>query len=153
VGYGGAKWENGVLLGEFVQKLDAKNRVTLPAKFRPHFADGVVVTKGLDGCLVVYNGDGWQRFTESRLAQLDPFSREGRRVSRYLYAGASETELDAQGRVMLPQPLLKHAGLTKEIVVAGLRDYLEIWDLDTWRRQEAESEGSVEDVTERLSQQ
>ena len=54
--------------------------------------------------------------------------------------------------MMLPQSLLKHAGLSKEIVVAGLRDYLEIWDHEAWRRQEAESEGSVEDVTERLSQ-
>jgi len=73
-------------------------------------------------------------------------------VTRFIYAGASESELDGQGRVMLPQSLLKHAGLSKEIVVAGLRDYLEIWDHEAWRRQEAESEGSVEDVTERLSQ-
>jgi MraZ protein len=142
-----------VLLGEYVQKLDAKNRVTLPAKLRSQFADGVVVTKGLDGCLMVFNRQGWDSFAGSRLAQLDPFSKEGRLVSRYLYAGASETELDAQGRMMLPPALLKHAGLTKEIVVAGLRDHLEIWDHEAWRRQEAESEGSVEDVTERLSQQ
>ena len=141
-----------MLLGEFVQKLDAKNRVTLPAKFRSHFADGVVVTKGLDSCLFVFNRDGWERFTGARLQRLDPFSREGRLVTRFIYAGASESELDGQGRVMLPQSLLKHAGLSKEIVVAGLRDYLEIWDHEAWRRQEAESEGSVEDVTERLSQ-
>ena len=142
-----------MLLGEFVQKLDGKNRVTLPARFRPHFADGVVITKGLDGCLTVFNLAGWESFAEGRLGRLDPFSREGRLVSRHLYAGASESELDGQGRVMLSQPLIAHAGITKEIVVAGLRDYLEIWDLEAWRRVEAESEGSVEDVAERLSQQ
>jgi len=142
-----------VLLGEYVQKLDAKNRLTLPAKFRPHFADGVVVTKGLDGCLLAFNRDGWEQFAESRLGRLDPFSREGRVVSRHLYGGATEAEIDGQGRVMIPQPLLRHGGLSKEIVVAGLRDFLEIWDLGAWRRQEAESEGSVEDVAERLSQQ
>lgn len=142
-----------MLLGEFVQKLDAKNRFTLPAKFRSHFADGVVVTKGLDGCLTVFNRSGWEAFAERRLSRLDPFSSEGRMVSRYLFAGASESEMDGQGRVMVPQSLLSHAGLSKEIVVAGLRDFLEVWDLEAWRRQEAESEGSVESVTERLSQQ
>jgi MraZ protein len=142
-----------VLLGEFVQKLDAKNRVTLPARLRPHFGDGVVVTKGLDSCLLVFNTGGWHSFAEARLGRLDPFSSEGRMVGRFLYGGASEQELDAQGRIALPPALIQHAGLSKEIVVAGLRDFLEIWDLEAWRRQQAESEGSVEDVTERLSQQ
>jgi MraZ protein len=142
-----------VLLGEFVQKLDAKNRLTLPAKFRPHFAAGVVVTKGLDGCLFAFDPAGWEQFADRQLARLDPLSREGRTVSRHLYGGASESELDGQGRVMIPAPLLSHAGLSKEIVVAGLRDFLEIWDLAAWRRQQRETQGSVEDVAERLSQQ
>jgi MraZ protein len=141
-----------VLLGEFVQKLDAKNRFTLPAKYRPRFADGVVVTKGLDGCLVVFNKAGWESFADSWLQRLDPLSREGRLVSRFVFAGASETELDGQGRVMLPPPLLEHAGLSRDIVVAGVRDFLEVWDLEAWKRVQTESEGSVEDVTERLSQ-
>jgi MraZ protein len=140
-----------VLLGEYVQRLDAKNRLTLPARFRPHFADGAVVTKGWDGCLVVFNRRGWEEFTESQLGRLDAFSREGRRMSRFLYAGASETELDGQGRVMLPPPLLEHAGLRKDVVVAGLRDRLEIWDHDAWK-QEAKFE-EIEDVAERLAQQ
>jgi MraZ protein len=142
-----------VLLGESVQKLDAKNRVTLPARFREHFADGVVVTKGFERCLSVYSPADWERFTESRLGELDPFSREARQVSRFLYAGAWETELDRQGRVMLPAMHLKHAGLEREIVVAGLRDRLEIWSVDAWRAQEAEAEGSVADVAQSLTQQ
>lgn len=141
-----------MLLGEFVQKLDAKNRFTLPARHRPRFADGVVVTKGLDGCLQVFNKAGWDSFAESWLQRLDPLSREGRLVSRFVFAGASESELDGQGRVMIPQPLMEHAGLSRDIVVAGVRDFLEVWDLDAWKRVQTESEGSVEDVTERLSQ-
>ena len=153
VGYGGAKWETRpLLLGESVQKLDAKNRVTLPARFRDHFADGVVITKGFDSCLSVYNRDGWEQFTESQLGRLDPFSRQGRQMTRFLYGGAWETEVDRQGRVMLPPMHLEHAGLERDIVVAGLRDRLEIWSLPAWRAQEAESEGSVEDVAESLSQ-
>jgi MraZ protein len=154
VGYCGAEWETEtVLLGESVQKLDAKNRVTLPARLRPHFADGVVVAKGVDRCLSVYTPDGFERFVDAQLGSLSPFSRQARAMSRHLYAGAWETELDRQGRVMLPPPQLAHAGLEREIVVLGLRDMLEIWDLDTWRRTQAESEGSIEDVAESLSQQ
>jgi MraZ protein len=141
-----------VLLGEFAQRLDAKNRVTLPAKFRSHFADGVVVTKGWDGCLFVFNRSGWEEFARRQLSRLDPFSREGRRMSRYLYAGASESDVDRQGRVALPATLVEHAGLDREIVVAGVRDRLEIWDLEAWRRQEDEFEEKIEDVAERLAQ-
>jgi MraZ protein len=142
-----------VLLGESVQKLDAKNRVTLPAKLRAHFADGVIVAKGVDRCLSVYTPAGFEAFVDRQLGQLSPFSREARVMSRHLYAGAWETELDRQGRIMLPPPQLEHAGLERDIVVAGLRDILEIWDLAAWRRMQAESEGSIEDVAESLSQQ
>jgi MraZ protein len=142
-----------VLLGESVQKLDAKNRVTLPAKLRAHFADGVIVAKGVDRCLSVYTPAGFEAFVDRQLGELSPFSREARVMSRHLYAGAWETELDRQGRIMLPPPQLAHAGLERDIVVAGLRDILEIWDLAAWRRMQAESEGSIEDVAESLSQQ
>ena len=85
-----------MLLGESVQKLDAKNRVTLPAKLRPHFADGVIVAKGVDRCLSVYTPAGFEAFVDRRLGELSPFSREARLMSRHLYAGAAETELDRQ---------------------------------------------------------
>jgi MraZ protein len=142
-----------VLLGEFVQKLDSKNRVTMPAKLRSRFADGVVVTRGLDGCLAVFTRDGWEEFATAWLDRLDPLSRRGRQVTRFLFGGANETELDAQGRVMLPQTLVAHAKLRHDIAVVGVRDHLEIWDLETWQHLQDESEGSVEDVTERLSEQ
>jgi MraZ protein len=142
-----------VLLGEYTQRLDAKNRLTLPAKLRAAFAEGVVVTKGFDGCLFVFPREGWNSFVESRLERLDPFNRQSRELGRWFYSGANECELDGQGRVMLTQSLLTHAKLSKEIVVAGARDYLEVWDAEAWSRQQAESEGSVEDVAERLSQQ
>jgi len=142
-----------VLLGEYTQRLDAKNRLTLPAKLRAAFAEGAVVTKGFDGCLFVFPREGWNSFVESRLERLDPFSKESRDLGRWFYGGANECELDGQGRVMLTQPLIGHARLDKEIVVAGARDYLEVWNAEAWSRQRAESEGSVEDVAERLSQQ
>ena len=73
-------------------------------------------------------------------------------MQRYLFGGAQPGELDRQGRVALPAPLLEHAHLGKDIVIAGLQDRLEIWDREAWRRQLAEVEGSAESVAERLAQ-
>ena len=140
-----------MLLGAYDHTIDDKNRLTLPAKFREAFQDGVVVTRGLDGCLYAYRREDWDRLVESRLATLDPFSQEARRIQRYHYSGATESELDKQGRVMIPPPLLEHAGIGKEVVVAGMRDHVEIWDREAWRRELAAVEGSAEDVAERLA--
>ena len=135
-----------MLLGEYEHTLDDKNRLTLPAKFRQ-----VVVSRGLDGCLVVFTRDNWDSFVASRLEGLNPFSKEARQMNRYMFAGAAETELDKQGRMMVPPSLLEHAGLGKEVVVAGVRDHVEIWDRAAWRTQLEEVEGSVELVAERLA--
>lgn len=140
-----------MLLGEYEHALDDKNRVTLPARFRESFADGVFVAKGIDPCLVVYPPGGWNRLVEEQLAGLNPFSREARQMSRFLFSGAVETELDKQGRIMLPPPLLEHARLGREVIVAGVRDHLELWDPAAWRKELDEVEGSAELVAERLA--
>jgi MraZ protein len=140
-----------VLLGEFEQRLDDKNRVTLPARLRDQFADGLVCVRGFDGCVVVYPRGAWDAHVEAQMSRLDPFTREGRGLQRYLFGAAQEGELDRQGRVALSAPLIGHAALGKDIVIAGLRDRLEIWDRDAWRRQLAEVEGSAEVVAERLA--
>jgi MraZ protein len=142
-----------MLLGAYDHTIDDKNRLTLPAKYREAFKDGVVVTRGLDGCLFAYRRPDWDRLVESRLAPLDPLSPETRRLERFFYAGATEAELDKQGRMMIPAQLIEHAKLGKEVVVAGVNDRLEIWDRIAWRRELAEVEGSAEDVAERLATQ
>jgi MraZ protein len=142
-----------MLLGEYEHTLDEKNRLTLPAKFRQAFADGIVITRGMDGCLAAYTQQGWQRLVDGRLGSLDPLSREARQMSRFLYAGATEAELDKQGRAMVPAALVAHAKLDREVVVAGVRDHVEIWDRAAWRAHLEEVEGSVESVAEHLSQQ
>ena len=142
-----------MLLGEYEHTLDDKNRLTLPAKFRQAFAEGVVVTRGLDGCLYAFRRADWARLVESRLSTLDPLSPEGRRLQRHFFSGAAESELDKQGRVMIPPSLIGHAKLGKDVVVAGVNDRLEIWDRAAWRKELAEVEGSAEDVAERLAAQ
>ena len=140
-----------MLLGEYEHTIDDKNRLTLPAKFRAAFAGGLVVTRGLEGCLLAYPSPDWEDMVESWLADLGPFSKESRRVQRFFFAGATEAELDKQGRVMIPAALIQHGGLGRNVVIAGVRDHLEIWDSAAWRKELKEVEGSAEDVAERLA--
>ena len=140
-----------MLLGEYEHTIDDKNRLTLPAKFRQAFDEGLVLTRGIERCLSAYPRDNWTETVESRLRELDPLSKEGRVMQRYFFSGASEAELDKQGRVMVPSPLGDYAGLGKEAVVVGIRDHLEIWDRASWRAHLDEIEGSAEDVAERLA--
>ena len=140
-----------MLLGEYAHTIDDKNRLTLPAKFRESFADGGVVTRGLDGCLYLYASEEWDSLVGSRLAELDPLGQEGRLMQRYFFSGAAEAEPDKQGRIMLPAALVEHASLGREVVVAGVHDHLEIWDRASWRALVKEVEGRAEHVAERLA--
>jgi MraZ protein len=137
-----------MLLGEFEHTIDDKNRLTLPAKFRQALSGGLVITRGMDGCLYCYPQTSWERLVEERLSGLDPLSREGRLMHRYFFA-----EPDKQGRVMLPATLAKNAGIDREVVVAGVNDHLEIWDRAAWHDHVKVLEGSAEDVAERLASQ
>jgi MraZ protein len=140
-----------MLVGEYEHSIDDKNRLTLPAKFRQALAGGVVVTRGMDGCLYVYARDNWDELVDRRLAELDPLSREGRLMQRFFFSGAQEAEPDKQGRIMIPATLAERAGLGRDVVVAGVYDHLEIWDRAQWREHLKEVEGSAEHVAERLA--
>ena len=142
-----------MLLGEYEHTIDDKNRLTLPAKFRGAFEDGIVVTRGVDGCLNAYAPTEWNRLVDANLATLNPFSKEGRQMHRFFFSGAAEAVPDKQGRVSIPSALLEHAKLGRDVVVAGVNDHLEIWDRAAWQRELAEVEGSAEDVAERLAAQ
>ena len=97
-----------MLLGEYEHTIDDKNRLTLPAKFRESFAEGIVVTRGLDGCLYAYRRPDWGRLVDSQLATLDPLSQEGRRLHRFFFSGAAEAELDKQGRLVIAKVYAPH---------------------------------------------
>ena len=140
-----------MFLGEHEHTLDEKGRLTLPAKFRDSFPDGLVLTRGMDGCVFAYPVSGWQQLVDTRLAALDPLSRDDRMIQRHFFAGAAEATADRQGRVMIPASLAKHAALGRDVVVAGVFDHLEIWDRSAWQTQVKDLEGRAEDVAERLA--
>jgi len=139
-----------MLLGEHDHSLDEKNRLTLPAKLRGPFEDGVVVTFGLDGCLEAYPRATWDEVA-GRIKSLDPLSADSRLLRRHVFAGASQGDLDRQGRLVVPGRLVERAGIAREVTVIGVHDHLEIWDRTAWREKQREIEGRAEDVAERLA--
>ena len=139
-----------MFLGEHEHTLDEKGRLTLPAKFRDSFPEGLVLSRGLDGCVNAYAKADWAALA-ARLTALGSLSRDERMIQRHFFSGAAEVAPDKQGRVMIPAALASHAGLERDVVVAGVHDHLEIWDRVAWRAQIADVEGRAEDVAERLA--
>lgn len=139
-----------MFIGEYTHAIDDKGRLNLPAKFRRDLTEGVVITRGLDHCLFVYPQKEWRTLAE-KLSQL-PFSqKESRAFARLMLAGAWDAGLDSQGRVMVPEYLRRYAGLTKQAVVAGLYNRLEIWDESVWQRYKAATESRSEEIAESMS--
>jgi MraZ protein len=120
--------------GTFDHALDAKHRLTIPAKFRGALANGVVlapsheVEVGAPRTVAIWTPDAYDEFTRTSLAGLNPFSPTARELKRFFFNASFDTELDAANRVMIPTPLLDYAGLTKEVVVTGSGECLEVWD-------------------------
>jgi MraZ protein len=120
--------------GHFEHALDAKHRLTIPAKFRAALADGVVlapsheVEAGAPRTVAVWTPEAYDQFTTASLAGLNPFEPRARELKRFFFNASFDTELDAANRVMIPPPLLDYAALQKDVVVTGSGECLEIWD-------------------------
>jgi MraZ protein len=141
----------GMFLGEYQHTLDAKGRVSLPAKFRAEVTGSLVVSKGLDNCLYVYSADEYRGFVED-LTLGNDFNSKQRHLRRFFVAGAQEVELDSAGRISLSPALRDYAGLKKEIAVTGNGNRIEIWDSEAWATYNSEAEGSIEDLAEGLAE-
>lgn len=121
-----------MFLGEYTHTIDDKGRVTIPARFRAELAAGLVVTRGFDQNLMVYPVGEWQEMAE-RVASR-PVSDEGvRAFRRRIFAGAADLEPDRQGRIILPQYLREFAAINGDVVIAGMYDYIELWNADAWK--------------------
>jgi MraZ protein len=136
--------------GEYEHTVDEKNRLTLPARFRNALAGGVVLARGIEANIDVYPRESWDA-NVARIAELDSLTREAREMKRYVFAGAAVAELDRQGRVLVPPHLAEHAGIGKDVLIAGVHDHIEIWDRARWADHLRAIEGSAGDVAERLA--
>jgi MraZ protein len=137
--------------GHYDYTLDAKNRLTIPAKFRAVLSNGVVLAKSLEPCVSIWTSASWDQFTERAIGSRDPFSPEARQLQRYFHAGSFDSQLDSAGRIMLPPPLIQHAGLRKEVVVVGNYNAIEVWNRETWRAYERELDATASETAERLA--
>lgn len=142
-----------MLLGEFEQRLDEKNRVTVPARLRDEFAGGAMITRYFDGCVSIFPTKDWEEFVQHESARLDDGTQNGRWAERYLFGAASEVRPDRQGRIPVPGILIKHASLDRELVVTGVRNRLEIWNRDAWNAGLAEFGRSAENAAEPVAKE
>ena len=122
-----------VFIGTYDHSLDPKGRVILPRKFRDELGQDMVVTKGIERCLYVFPLAEFQAFAD-KLRKLPLTERPSRDFVRVFVAGASQETADAQGRVVIPQPLREYAGLSRDVVVVGQLSRIEIWDKAEWER-------------------
>ena len=131
-----------MFLGEHEHTIDAKGRMAVPAKFRTQMDRGAVISKGMGTCLSVYTMERWEQKSDELVA--DKASDELRDFERRIYPSASEVELDAQGRIVIPAKLRTYANLEADVTIAGVRDHFEIWDRTAWQtyQERLDAEGS-----------
>ncbi len=126
-----------MFLGKYYHRVDEKGRIALPARFRPEFAQGVVIVPGADKCLNVYPLPLWEK-TAADMSKHPLARSKMRRLGRFLFGEATMVELDTQGRIPLPQDRRQNLSLTEEVVIVGVNSYLEIWNKEAWEKESAE---------------
>jgi MraZ protein len=136
--------------GHFEHSLDAKNRLSIPARFRAAFSGGTVLAKDPEHCVAIWTPDTHEAIIERALGELNPMGSQYRKLSRFYQGNSFEIDLDASGRVTLPAPLLAHATIEKEVVVVGVGDHLEVWGAERWRSEQEALDAEIGEVTESL---
>lgn len=127
--------------GTYSPRMDDKGRVTLPARYRDDFGPGVMVTQGQDHCLYLFTPDGFDVFAQDAI-NAEITSGQARGYQRFMFANTDEQRPDAQGRITISSKMRDYAGLTKDVVVAGIGRRMEIWDAAGWAQYEAEQEAT-----------
>ncbi|MEA5018132.1 MAG: division/cell wall cluster transcriptional repressor MraZ [Erysipelotrichaceae bacterium] len=140
-----------MFMGQYSHNVDLKGRIIIPAKFREELGNVIVVTRGLDGCLSVYTQKQWQTIYE-QLIKLPSTKKESRMYVRTFMANAAECEFDQQGRILLPPALIQAALITKECIVIGSGDHIEIWSKQRWFEFAEVADESLEAIAESLTE-
>lgn len=119
--------------GNYEHSLDAKNRLTIPARLREQLAAGTVIGKSLEPCGAIWTPEGFDAYTDAFLRDLHPLSDEARDLTAFFAGNSFDGELDKAGRVMIPGDIVEHAGIERDVVIVGAHDHLQIWSPDAWR--------------------
>lgn len=138
-----------MFIGEYQASIDEKGRISIPVKFRAQLKAKVVVTRGLDNSLFLYNLDEWKKLA-AKLASLPISTANTRAFSRLMLAGAMDCDVDKQGRIVLPGYLKAFAKIKKKAVVAGLYNRIEIWSEELWLAYKTQTEQQSNAIAEQL---
>jgi MraZ protein len=138
-----------MFMGEYHHNIDNKGRIIVPSKFRDDLGEMFIITRGLDQCLFGYPLTEWKQL-EEKLKGLPLTKKDARAFTRFFFSGATESELDKQGRINIPAPLLQYAKLEKECVVLGVSNRIEIWSKQIWEDYFSQSEDSFAEIAENM---
>ncbi|MDP4104827.1 MAG: division/cell wall cluster transcriptional repressor MraZ [Bacillota bacterium] len=138
-----------MFMGEYHHSIDNKGRLIIPSKFREDLGEMFIITRGLDQCLFGYPLSEW-KILEDKLKGLPLTKKDARAFTRFFFSGATESELDKQGRVNLPAPLLQYAKLEKDCVILGVSNRIEIWSKQIWEDYFIQSEESFAEIAENM---
>ncbi len=136
--------------GEFQHTVDPKGRVIVPSTFREELGEKFILTKGLDDCLFVYSKTEWSNL-EAKLKTLPLSSKDARAFVRFFFSGATECEVDKQGRILIPQNLRSYAGLEKDIYIIGVSTRVEVWDKARWETYNEDESLNPDSIAEKMS--
>ena len=138
-----------MFIGEYHHSIDDKGRLIIPSKFREELGNKFIITRGIENCLVVYSLESWEKIV-NKLETLPFTKKDARAFIRFFLSGASEAEFDKQGRINITSPLISYANITKECVVIGTGDRLEIWSEESWNDFFISARDSMSDIAENL---
>ena len=145
----GKKWGIYMFIGEYHHSIDDKGRLIIPSKFREELGNNFIITRGIENCLFVYSLDSWNEIVR-KIESLPFTKKDARTFARFFLSGASEAEFDKQGRINITSPLISYANITKECVVIGTGDRLEIWSEELWNEFFTSAKDSMSDIAENL---
>lgn len=143
------KWEIIMFMGEYQHNIDGKGRLIIPSKFREQCGETVVVTRGNEGCLVLYTETGWQEYY-TKLQTLPKNKKEARNFLRMIISKAGECTFDKLGRINIPATLREIGNLSKECIIIGVGDHVEIWNQDNWNDYYQDNADSFDEISESL---
>jgi len=138
-----------MFIGEYHHTIDEKGRLSVPKKFRGELEKGLIITKGLDGCLFIYTNSEWEKMS-IKLNTLPLTNKNAREFKRHMTSGAMDLEIDGQGRIILPEYLRDFSNIKKNVVVAGIAERIEVWDEAIWNKHEKEISGKTEEIAESM---
>ena len=138
-----------MFIGEYHHTIDEKGRIIIPVKFREELGNNFIITRGIENCLFVYSKENWAQIT-NKLNSLPFTKKDARTFNRFFMSGATDVELDKQGRVNISKPLIDYANLLKDCVIIGTGDRLEVWSQESWESFFDSTKDSMSDIAENL---